>query len=493
MTEYGSAGSAAGSALGVATAISTNDVGAVTLDVSDATDLGTIGATITNGYNIADSASALVTEYGSTGSAAGSVLGDATAISTNDVGAADISLQDLTDLGTIGATITNGYRIADSASALVTEYGSAGSAAGSALGDATAISTNDVGAADISLQDLTDLGTIGATITNGYNIADSASALVTEYGSTGSAAGSALGDATAISTNDVGAVTLDVSDATDLGTIGATITNGYNIADSASALVTEYGSTGSAAGSVLGDATAISTNDVGAVTLDVSDATDLGAIGATITNGYNIADSASALVTEYGSTGSAAGSALGDATAISTNDVGAVTLDVSDATDLGTIGATITNGYNIADSASALVTEYGSTGSAAGSVLGDATAISTNDVGAVTLDVSDATDLGTIGATITNGYNIADSASALVTEYGSTGSAAGSALGDATAISTNDVGAVTLDVSDATDLGTIGATITNGYNIADSASALVTEYGSTGSAAGSVLGERSNH
>ena len=68
-----------------------------------------------------------------------------------------------------------------------------------------------------------------------------------------------------------------------------------------------------------------------------------------------------------------------------------------------------------------------------------------------------------------NGYSISDTSSAILAEYNSNGAGNGSDLGDASSIATSDASAF-LSVSNATLLGTtLGATITDGYNISDTA------------------------
>ena len=85
-------------------------LGALSLSVSNATILGTtLSATITNGYNISDTASAILAEYSSNGAGNGSVLGDvASSIATSDASAVAITLQNLTDLGFVWAPLQMG-------------------------------------------------------------------------------------------------------------------------------------------------------------------------------------------------------------------------------------------------------------------------------------------------------------------------------------------------------------------------------------------------
>ena len=92
---------------------------------------------------------------------------------------------------------------------------------------------------------------------------------------------------------------------------------------------------------------------------------------------------------------------LGDASSIATSD-GSAHLSVSNATLLGTtLSATITNGYNISDTASAILAEYNNDGAGNGSVLGDVASSCDERWSALSLSVSIAAILGTtLGATI---------------------------------------------------------------------------------------------
>ncbi|MCV2876371.1 hypothetical protein OE810_08885, partial [Rhodobacteraceae bacterium XHP0102] len=149
---------------------------------------------------------------------------------------------------------------------------------------------------------------------------------------------------------------------------------------------------------------------------------------------------------------------LSGASNIATDDPAAVSLDIADAeTLLVTLGATITNGYDIDDSADNILSEQ-SAGDTNG-ILSGASNIATDDPAAVSLDIADAeTLLVTLGATITNGYDIDDTAphiQAVIDADDPNGILAG-----ATSIATNDAGSLDVPVS-------LASKVTTAYSIED--------------------------
>ncbi|MFL9906052.1 hypothetical protein [Paraburkholderia sp. RL17-337-BIB-A] len=439
--------------------ISTNDATAVSLDLSDADTLLNAHVVITNGYNLVDSEASLLAAIQNNAIAFTSI--GAGTISTNDATAVSLDLSDADTLLNTHVVITNGYNLVDSEASLLAAIQN-NAIAFTSIGAGT-ISTNDATAVSLDLSDADTLLNAHVVITNGYNLSDSEASLLAAIQNHDIAITS-IGTGT-ISTTDGGALALDVSDADTLLNAGVVITNGYNLSDSESSLLAAIQNHDIAFTSI-GTGT-ISTNDSGAVSLDLSDADTLLGANVVITNGYNLVDSESLLLAAI-QNNDIAFTSIGTGT-ISTNDATAVSLDLSDADTLLNANVVITHGYNLVDSEALLLAAIQNNDIAFTSI-GTGT-ISTNDATAVSLDLSDADTLLNANVVITHGYNLVDSEASLLAAI-QNHDIAFTSIGAGT-ISTNDATAVSLDLSDAATLLNAHVTITNGYNLVDSEASLL--------------------
>jgi hypothetical protein len=422
--------------------LATNDASSVALLVEDAVTLRGASVTITHGYTISDSAAAV--DAALSGNL--SVLEGATAITTNDSNVLTLTVAQADGLHTASVTITHGYDLSDSETAILAAINDSDYV----ISHAAAIATNDVSSLVLDVTDAEALRGANVTITNHYTISDTAAAVdgaLTSHLSV-------LEGATAITTNGSNALTLTVAQADGLHTASVAITHGYDLLDSETAILAAI----NGSDPVISGASAIATNNVGSLALDVTDAEALRGALVTITNGYTISDSAAAVDAAL----SGYLPVLESATAITTNDSNALILTVAQADGLHTASVAITHGYDLLDSETTILAAI----NGSDPVISGASAIATNNVGSLALDVTDAEALRGHNVTITNHYTISDTAAAV------DGALAShlSVLEGATAITTNDSNALTLNVSQAEGLASV--TITNGYTISDTAAAV---------------------
>ncbi len=432
--------------LGQTAAITTTDEATLALTIAQADGLTL--ANITNGYTIADTEANLLAAIRSCDAS----LDGAQGLVTTDADAVTLSVHDADRLAHAGVTITNGYTLADGAWALAhaIEHGDA------VVAGAQSLSTTDASAVSLTVQAADALTGAGVDIVAGYNLSDRAANLLAAITNEDPV----LGNAGAISTSDHSAITLTIANEHTLAANHVTITNGYNLSDDASVLLNAFTNEDAA----LTNAIAISTDDASAVTLSVDEANTLLGHSVTISNGYTLVDSEANLLAAINQGDN---SAILGASGYATNDDGAVSLDLTDADTLLTLGVHITNGYTLSGSEADLLSAIENNDIA---ILSHPLSISTTDDGAVTLSLGDADTLLNADVTITNGYVLTGTASDIDAAIASNDIAITS---NVTAITTICDRQLVLSVAQADTLLNDGVTITNGYALHDTADHLL--------------------
>jgi hypothetical protein len=473
-----------------ASGISTSNEGMVTLDLAQAQELvDQHYVSITNGYELADSGSTILTALDSLDQA---VLNASVITTTDNNSAIVLTASEAESLNNAyhQTVFTHGYDVTDSYDALQ----SAVSYDFTALAHAQTITTVNDASLQLTLDRAQTLADNNVVVASEYDVVDSAGNLVAGFdGGFDLSTLSASGFSGQIATFEPYSIGLSVADADTLLEHGVSIQDGYYLLDSAANLVAALDNADSHAG-LFGSTFSHNghTTDGSGLTLSVADADTLLAASIAINDGYFlqdsaqnlatafdnedravqsgyrnesyyiVAESASDFVADYDNGSESVLSVLDGAGARLTTDTGVVELSLEQTDTLFYNGVRFSHGYDVSDSADALQNAILNGDSA---VYG-AQALVTNDGNQLVLSMGIANSLiGYYHVQISNGYDLNDDSTPLqyFLSYGDQSVQA--VLDGARQITTSDGVALMLSVAEGEALA--GVVITNGYELAD--------------------------